>query len=68
MAVALPNPLEGSRFIWGLLYRMAAGGSRKRPLVRRRSSVSDGSPGRAAQIRSDMGDTNSGVIRGSRLL
>ncbi len=52
----------------GLLYRMAAGGSRKRPLVRRRSSVSEGSPGRAAQIRSDMGDANSGVIRGSRLL
>ncbi len=45
-----------------LLYPVEAGGSRKRPLVGRRPSVSEGSPGRAAQIQSDMGDSNSGVI------
>jgi hypothetical protein len=45
-----------------------ASGSRKRPLVHRRPSVSEGSPGWATQIRSDMGDSNSGVVLGSRLL
>ena len=60
--------LEGSRFIMWLLYPVAAGGSRKRPLVRRRPSVSEDSAGRPARIQNAMGDSNSGVALGSRLL
>jgi NCS1 family nucleobase:cation symporter-1 len=48
-----------------LLYPVAAGGSRKRPLVRRRPSVSESSPGRTTRIRNDMGDSNSGVVLGA---
>ena len=51
-----------------LLYPVAAGGSRKRPLVGRRPSVSEGYARRAARIRTDMSYSNSGVILGSRLL
>jgi NCS1 family nucleobase:cation symporter-1 len=47
------------------LYPVAAGGSRKRPLVRRRPSVSESSPGRTTRIRNDMGDSNSGVVLGA---
>ncbi len=62
-------PSQGNRFVYDAgSIRWQQQGLRKRSLVHRRPSVSEGSPGQATQIRNGMGDSNSGVVLGSRLL